>query len=276
MARAQLTSADVQSLTLARGPETSTEGCAEAGARASAPGRAALAARRRWVAATLSLCLGVGCAGRVVRQAEVVAPREASAKLQSGSWDGSRCEHEGRADREVSESVGVGALKSSIRRVYRVVGQGEQRRRVLICREVDTDLDGVKDLFRAYDDQGQAVEERADANYDGVIDTWVRYDKGRIFQVDVDDAWDGQPDERRYYTGGKLARIERDTNQDGNPDVWEIYVGGRLDRMGEDLNHDGRVDRWSRDAVHAEREALAEKPTPATENEATEGDEAIR
>lgn len=229
-----------------------------------------------WVTAALSICVGAGCASRDARRPEIVAPRGASAKLQSGSWDGSRCEYEGRADREVAESAGAGSLKPSIRRVYRVVGEGEQRRRVLICREVDTNLDGVKDLFRAYDDQGQAVEERADANYDGVIDTWVRYDKGRIFQVDVDDAWDGQPDERRYFTGGKLTRIERDTNQDGNPDVWEIYVGGHLDRMGEDVNHDGRVDRWSRDTLRAEREAMAENPAPPAENEMTDANEATR
>jgi hypothetical protein len=165
--------------------------------------------------------------------------------------DGSRCEFKGRVDREVSESVGTGALQPSIRRVYRVVGEGDQRRRILICREVDTNLDGIKDLVRRYNDQGEVIEEQADSNYDGKLDTWIRFSKGRIAQVDVDLNGDDSPDETRYYVRGKLSRVQRDTNHDGKPDIWEIYAGGHLERMGVDVDHDGRVDRWNRDEVSA-------------------------
>lgn len=184
--------------------------------------------------------------------------------------DSSRCEHEGRNDREVVEFAGTGSMQPSIRRVYRLIGDVHQPQRVLACREIDTNLDGIKDVVRRYDEQGQPLEEIADANYDGVIDTWIRYVKGQIAQVEIDDGWDGQPDETRHYTRGKLARIERDTNHDGKSDVWEIYLGGHLDRMGVDLNYDGRVDRWSRDKLAdaaAEQAALqqsvAAQETPA-------------
>jgi hypothetical protein len=95
------------------------------------------------------------------------------------------------------------------------------------------------------------IEEQADSNYDGKLDTWIRFSKGRIAQVDVDLNGDDSPDETRYYVRGKLSRVQRDTNHDGKPDIWEIYAGGHLERMGVDVDHDGRVDRWNRDEVSA-------------------------
>ncbi|MEO8181805.1 MAG: hypothetical protein ABI895_23475 [Deltaproteobacteria bacterium] len=179
-----------------------------------------------------------------------VLDKSASGKdTHAAQTDRSRCEYKGRDDRYLAESAGLGARALSVRRVYLVAGERGQRRRVLICREADTNLDGIKDLARQYDDQGEAVEETADANYDGVIDTWIHFSKGRVVRVDLDHAFDGQPDETRYYVAGKLTRIEQDTNRDGKVDIWEIYLGGHLDRMGVDDNYDGRVDRWNRDAA---------------------------
>lgn len=186
--------------------------------------------------------------------------------------DGARCEYKGRVDREVSESAGTGALQPSIRRVYRVLGESDQRRRILICREVDTNLDGTKDLVRRYNDQGEAVEEQADSNYDGKLDTWIRFSKGRIAQVDIDSNQDDSPDETRYYVLGKLSRVQRDTNRDGKPDIWEIYASGHLERMGVDVDHDGRVDRWNRDGIAANQPPPAEA-SAATGAEGSGGDE---
>jgi hypothetical protein len=204
----------------------------------------------------LILVLGsTGCASsRSARDASAVSAKPG----ESSGGDGARCEYKGRTDREVSESVGTGALQPSIRRVYRILGEGEQRRRILVCREVDTNLDGTKDLVRRYNDQGEASEEQADSNYDGKIDTWLRFAKGRIAQVDLDSNQDDSPDETRYYVQGKLSRVQRDTNGDGRPDVWEIYAAGHLERMGVDVDHDGRVDRWNRDEVSAREAAAAE------------------
>jgi hypothetical protein len=171
--------------------------------------------------------------------------------------DGSRCEFKGRADRDVIESVGNGALQPSIRRVYRVLGEGNERRRILVCREVDTNHDGIKDVVRRYSEQGEPLEELADTDYNGTLDTIVRFSKGKIAQKLVDINRDDKPEETRYYQDGKLSRVQRDTNGDGKPDVWEIYSAGHLERMGVDVDFDGRVDRWNRDAVkeRAQREA---------------------
>ena len=165
--------------------------------------------------------------------------------------DLSRCDFKGRTDREVSESSGPGTLYPNIRRVYAVVGEGDESRRVLICREVDTNLDGMKDVVRLYTDKGESLSEQADTNYDGKIDTWITFAAGRIAKLQIDSDHNGQPDETQFYVRGRLSRIERDTNQDGKADIWEIYSQGHLQRMGLDLDHDGHVDRWDRDEVAA-------------------------
>jgi len=184
--------------------------------------------------------------------------------------DGARCEFRGREDREVAESVGTEALQPSIRRVYRVVGQGSERRRIIVCREVDTNLDGKKDVVRRYTDQGDPIEERADTNHDGVLDRSMRFARGKIAQVEIDQNQDDKPEETRYYQEGKLSRVQRDTNADGKPDVWEIYAAGHLERMGVDVDFDGRVDRWNRDEVTLRAQRAAEEAEPASSDDAPE------
>lgn len=223
-------------------------------------------------ATMLGVCLlvaaGLAGCGASERAGIKTAHADGKEKGAGPTDETSHCEFKGRLDREVSESVGTGSLQPSIRRVYRVIGEGQERRRVLVCREVDTNLDGVKDLVRRYSDQGEAQEEQADSDYDGELDTWIRFAKGRIAQVEVDRDGDGKADETRYYLRGKLSRIQRDSNGDGNPDIWEIYADGHLERMGVDVDFDGRVDRWNRDEVAAR--ASAEQPAQAE----TAGDEA--
>jgi hypothetical protein len=217
-----------------------------------------------WPLLLACACTLWACSGSQTAEAQTAAQRAKQEGAARG--DGARCEFKGRADREVSESVGTGALQPSIRRVFRVLGEGDQRRRILVCREVDTNLDGTKDLVRRYNDQGEAVEEQADSNYDGKLDTWIRFSKGRIAQVDIDSNQDDSPDETRYYVLGKLSRVQRDTNRDGKPDIWEIYASGHLERMGVDVDHDGRVDRWNRDGI------AANQPPPARASAATEAE----
>lgn len=185
--------------------------------------------------------------------------------------DMSRCDYRGRSDREVSETAGPGAITPNVRRVYAIVGDGADARRVLICREVDTNLDGIKDVVRIYSDQGEAANEQADTSYDGRIDTWITFAGGRIGRLEVDTDHDGRPDETQYYAEGALMRIERDTNRNGKPDVWEVYSKGRLQRMGVDLDHDGHVDRWDRDEIAAraaeEKERAEEEAREREEEE---------
>ena len=177
--------------------------------------------------------------------------------------DRSRCDYKGRADREVVESLGPGAKTANIRRVYGIVGEGEDRHRVLMCREVDTNLDGVKDVVRTYTDKGDALNEVADTNFDGKMDTWITFTKGRVSKLREDHNGDGQDDETRFYVNGVLSRAQIDTNYDGKPDVWEIYDDGKLERRGVDLDFDGHVDRWDRDEIALReietKDAAAEK-----------------
>lgn len=191
--------------------------------------------------------------------------------------DRSQCDFKGRKDREVQETTGPGAIQPNIRRVFAIVGIGEDARRVLLCREVDTNLDGVKDVVRTYNDKGEAIYEKADTNGDGRIDTWIQFGRGRIAKVEHDRSGDGLPDEVRFYMDGQLSRAQRDTNNNGKPDIWEIYEKGRLQRMGVDLDHDGHVDRWDRDeeaARAAEQKEREEEEKAAKEAAADAGSDA--
>ena len=184
--------------------------------------------------------------------------------------DHSMCDWKGKRDLEVSESAGPGALKPNVRRVFKVIGEGDNRHKSIICREIDTNLDGIKDVVRTYNAKGEAVHEEADTNYDGKLDTWVSFVNGRISEEDLDTDYDGKVDVWKFYLDGALSRIKRDTNHDGKPDVWEIYVNGKLDRVGVDLGFDGHVDRWDRDTIlqHEAEEAEMKARAVATAGDA--------
>ncbi len=208
-------------------------------------------ASRHWLCLTLVMA---GCGANKAATVPAAMGDPVDVANTSGD-DASRCEFRGRADREAKESAGLGTIRPNIRRVYALVGEGDDRRRVLLCREVDSNLDGVKDVVRTFNDKGESLRELADSDYDGKIDTWITFARGRMAKVELDSNRDGIADEFRYYVQGKLARLQRDTNRDAKPDVWEIYEDGALKRMGFDLDFDGHVDRWDRDEV-AERAAL--------------------
>jgi hypothetical protein len=218
---------------------------------------------------SLAALLALGCGGAATAQ----APAKISDKQVSGvaADDASRCDYKGRADREVQEVRGPAALQPNIRRVFAIVGEGEDRKKILLCREVDTNLDGAKDVMRTYTDKGEPLNELADTNFDGKVDTWITFARGRIAKVQLDKSGRGQPEEVKFYVAGRLARAQRDTNKDGKPDQWEIYDEGRLQRLGVDLDFDGRVDRWDRDEIALRDIEAKEK---AEEKKAAEIEEA--
>jgi hypothetical protein len=240
----------------------------------------------------MALSTGVvvaACGGRRGVSGQISAPDRgrATSAVASSPDEQARCEYKGREDREVSETAGPGALLPNVRRVFQIVGQGEDRRRVLVCREVDTNLDGVKDVVRTFNDKGEALHEEADANYDGKVDTWVTFVAGRMSQEAIDNDGDGQPDTWKYYSAldssgrepdptapVRLSRIQRDTNRDGKPDVWEFYDRGRLERMGVDIDFDGKVDRWDHDEVVRRAADAAEKAAQRSEGAVKQGDQA--
>jgi hypothetical protein len=177
--------------------------------------------------------------------------------------DRTRCDWRGKPELEVAETAGPGALKPNVRRVYKMEGEGDSRHKTLVCREIDTNLDGIKDVVRTFNAKGEAVKEESDRDYDGKSDVWLTFVDGRIAEEDLDTNHDGQPDVWKFYLDGQLNRIRRDRNFDGKPDVWEIYTKGHLERVGVDDSFDGHVDRWDRDEAmkyaqeQAEKKALA-------------------
>jgi hypothetical protein len=216
---------------------------------------------RSLVALAISLALG-GAACDNGAKFEPQTPKVDAKKRAPGNVDDhSMCEWKGKPDREASEVAGPGSIQPNVRRVYQIVGTGQDRHKVLICREIDTNFDGVKDVVRHYNEKGESVSEEADANYDGKIDTWITFIKGRLAEVKLDTSpnHDGKPHEWKYYTNGKLTRIVRDANFDGKPDVWEIYRDGKLERMGVDVDGDEHVDRWDHDTEMRRRFEEAER-----------------
>jgi len=170
------------------------------------------------------------------------------------------------ATNHVSETAGAGSIRPNIRRVYKTVGDHDDRRNVLLCREIDTNLDGIKDVVRTFNEKGEPLHEEADTNYDGKVDDWVNFTAGRIEEEDVDTTFAaGRPNVWKFYVDGQLSRIRRNTHcTNGKPDTWEIYYNDRLERVGNDATCDGHVDRWDRDTqLMAAEEAAQDKANAA-------------
>lgn len=211
-----------------------------------------------------SLLLSVACGGG----AQAQAPFEGLPGGLAGFED-SRCHYEGRKDRVAVLTQGRGSSRANIRRVY-AVGTEKDGRRILRCREADTNLDGHKDIIRTYNERGEPQSEQADTDYDGRLDTWIQFAAGKVFRAEVDHNDDGKPDEFKVYSAGKLARIQRDTTFNGQIDTWEVYELGQLRRIGRDTDGDQRVDFWYRDETKQTKSAVEAQSSGEAENEATE------
>lgn len=212
------------------------------------------------VAALFMLCSA--CGGSPKGKKTATAPGGTTDQSHWPADDRSLCEGavhwRNNPQLEVSETVGPESIRPNIRRVYKVIGERDDRRQVLICREIDTNLDGLKDVVRTFNDKGEPLHEEADTNYDGIIDDWINFAGGRIEEEDLDTTFStGRPNVWKFYLDGVLSRIRRNTHcPGGKPDVWEIYVKDRLERVGNDTTCDGHVDRWDRDAqLMAQEEA---------------------
>ncbi len=227
--------------------------------------------RLRWL---MSVALAASaCGGSGHEAPKTVVDSRSGFQRAAEGLDDPRCDAQNRSDRVPVVSQTLGAESASIRRVFATGAQADDGQRVVRCREVDTNLDGVKDLMRSYNDQGEPLVERADSNYDGKVDTWVTFARGRVAHMEFDADGDGKPDVFKTYSQGVLAKVQRDTNSDGKLDTWEVYDNGRLNRIGVDLTGDEKVDRWYRDAELERREQLeaeaeAERASTAETSEA--------
>jgi hypothetical protein len=223
-------------------------------------------------AAAVAACIAIACGGSAKDEPPKTATLAPGGSRDFSKWpkdDHSLCEgfvgwHE-KPELEVAETVGPGSLRPNVRRISRWVGEGENRKQVLICREIDTNLDGIKDVVRVFDDKtGEAKHEEADTDYDGVIDDKIDFVKGRIAKEEADTKhasspgiW--KPDVWKYYIDGNLSRIKRNAHcSNGKPDTWEIYRDGRLERIGNDETCDGHIDRWDRDTDLLHQQEAAE------------------
>jgi hypothetical protein len=209
----------------------------------------------RWGILLPALIIPLACGGSGTNapgpQTATAAPAKVTAADPS-KWpadDHTMCDWKNKPEMEADETAGPGALKPNVRRVYKTFGEGDERHKTLVCREIDTNLDGIKDVVRTFNAKGEAIHEEADSNYDGKLDVWISFVAGRISEEDLDTNFDGKVDTWKFYIDGQLSRVKRDTNFDGKADTWEIYTKGHLERMGVDVTGDGHVDRWDRDMV---------------------------
>ncbi len=205
-----------------------------------------------------------GCGG--ASNATPAAPGGSKSESNWPADDRSLCERfvdwRNSSELEASETTGPGSFRPNIRRVFKTVGERDNRHAVLLCREIDSNLDGVKDLVRTFNEKGEPLHEEADTNFDGKIDVWLNFVDGRIEEEDVDTTFaTGRPNVWKFYVDGALSRVRRNTHcPSGRADTWEIYYGDRLERVGNDSTCDGHVDRWDRDAqLLAAEEAAQEK-----------------
>ena len=202
------------------------------------------------VAAAFGVLSAMACGGGETSKGNVKLPSAPGGSKDQTKWpadDKSMCDYKNKPELEVSESSGPGALRPNVRRVFKTFGEGDARHKTLVCREIDTNLDGIKDVVRTFNLKGEALHEEADTDYDGKVDVWINFVDGRMAEEDVDTNKDGKPDVWKFYVDGQLQRIRRDRNFDGKADIWEIYARGRLERVGLDDTFDGHVDRWDRD-----------------------------
>lgn len=227
---------------------------------------------RAWALA--AAVTGVVVAGLTACGGSKTQVRAPGGAVNPGGWpknDGSLCDRfvhwSNNPTFEVSETAGAGSIRPNIRRVYKTVGEHEDQHNVLICREIDTNLDGIKDVVRTFNEKGEPLHEEADTNYDGKIDDWVNFSAGRIEEEDTDTTYStGRPNVWKFYVDGQLSRIRRNEHcENGKADTWEIYFNDRLERVGVDSTCDGHVDRWDRDTqLMAAEEAAQDKASNAT------------
>ena len=87
--------------------------------------------------------------------------------------------------------------------------------------------------------------ETLDKNGDGKPDSWMTMRNGVVFEFSIDSDFDGRVDSLvRYGSGQKIAYEEYDFNLDGHMDDFYFYEDGRLARREVDSNYDLAVDIW--------------------------------
>lgn len=205
---------------------------------------------------------------------------ETAKEVRSLSGGSGAC-NANQPNRELREFDTDGDQRIDVRKVFLKVGDPPLTRLVLICREIDLNRDGTKDVVRYYTDEGRPLREESDRNFDGRMDQITFFERGEIVRQDLDTTRDGRVDTRLFFEKGRVVRSERDlTGRSAGgawrPDRWEYYQEGRLVRVGIDVTGDGVVDRWDRnEALRQDLEAKrraerGEAEAPSEEDDETE------
>ena len=142
----------------------------------------------------------------------------------------------------------------------------ENDKSIITKKVSDMNGDGRPDRTVDYKD-GKPSTGEADANLDGKIDSWMRYDKGgKLAHAAKDTDGDGQPDQyRQMLKGRNLVLKTYDRNQDRRADkrsllLWKedksipVYDGSKMEKISvpgyvalwteEDNNFDGKIDAY--------------------------------
>lgn len=203
---------------------------------------------------SLLLLAACGSKGGAANTAPTTPDASRSSALPTDAKGGeSHCNNTSQDPRyEVSEYDTSGDDKPDVRKVFLRIGDGTLARLVLVCRESDLNADGTKDVVRYYSEEGAALREEADRNFDGKMDELTFFQEGQILRQEFDSDNDGKVDTKIYFDKGRPLRAERDLQARSTvdrwaPDRWEYYEDGRVVRMGTDVDGDGKVDRWDRD-----------------------------
>jgi hypothetical protein len=213
--------------------------------------------------------LVVGCGGSNANSTpRLVRRRVTHLENATAQEDRSRCDAT-QPGRAASEYDTNGDGVPDVRKVYQTIGEGIAVRSVLVCREVDLNHDGTKDMFRFYNEEGRTIREEEDRDFDSRIDVITYFENGEVVRREYDTNGDGQVDMRVIYRDRRPWRAEREVGGDRSPefrpDYWEYYdQQGHVIRIGWDYNGDGRADRWDRvDRITPARdEAPATPPAP--------------
>jgi len=203
---------------------------------------------RHWAAFGMMLALGCSSTGTTARR--LVLRNATGLQTATAREDRSRCDatRPGRTSSEYdTNSDGV----TDVRKVFQTVGEASEVHSVLVCREVDLNHDGSKDVFRFYNDEGRTLREEEDRDFDGRIDVITYFEGGDVVRRESDTNADGMVDMRLYYRDHRPFRAERELQADSSPDFhadyWEFFdTRGNVVRIGWDYDHDGRADQWDR------------------------------
>jgi hypothetical protein len=126
---------------------------------------------------------------------------------------------------------------------------------VLVRQEEDRDYDGRIDSVLRFA-RGELSAREIDTNNDGRPDIWERYKSGRQVERNLDRDYNGTPDAFYEFEGKFLARERHDADNDGKVDLWIKYKAGRRALAEEDRDRDGRVDSWTRYGLVDGRESV--------------------